>query len=65
MSILLEILQYFSKLYVAHEPAVEIINIVLDFMAYCKNKEINSNKLHTSFTVQYLNELSERWIKVR
>ncbi len=58
-------LDIFRIRYVRDEIKKEIVNLVLDFLSFCKDRVSLQPSLKTSFTEDYSEELAMRWMKLR
>lgn len=50
----IDILRSYETTYTDNQSALDTINIVLDFMSYCKNQSGEDTKLETKMTEEYL-----------
>lgn len=62
---ILEILREFKKRYVDPQWTTEIVSIIIDFLAFCKNSSGCVPHMPTKITNNYPKELVERWLRAK
>ena len=67
LEIITDILTLHQKMYIDHTTACAVVNIVLNFMSYAKNKNKRSGSqaLETTHTIKYPEQVADAWKKVR
>ena len=62
---ILEFLTLHERMYIDHSTAREVIELVLDFMSYCKKQCGAKQELKTPFTIKYPEQIAAAWKKIR